>query len=251
MSEISLYEAQVKKMQGLCDEHDLVYRFKKDSYPITFTIKPAQDMESQMSMLENVEEVGYRSPDASMTWIFEDGNLTTKVQGGTFTIGKTLRTKIEVILVKMINYWQQFFFRDIIEKCVLAAKDMPTINDDDGGLPESAEPLESYEDDGPGNDGELPGDDEGEANESASVTLEDPDIKEAVRIVRAENAASASLLQRQMSIGYAKAARLLDQLEELGVVGPFNGSQPREVLPYDEPDDLNGEEGLDNAAVEA
>ena len=40
MSEISLYEAQVKKMQGLCDEHDLVYRFKKDSYPITFTIRP-------------------------------------------------------------------------------------------------------------------------------------------------------------------------------------------------------------------
>ena len=83
------------------------------------------------------------------------------------------------------------------------------------------------------------------------MSLEDPDIKEAVHIVRAENAASASLLQRQMSIGYAKAARLLDQLEELGVVGPFNGSQPREVLPYDDPDDLNGEEGLDNAAVEA
>ena len=76
------------------------------------------------------------------------------------------------------------------------------------------------------------------------MTLEDPDIKEAVRIVRAENAASASLLQRQMSIGYAKAARLLDQLEELGVVGPFNGSQPREVLPYDEPDDnMGGTEG--------
>ena len=247
MSEISLYEAQVKKMQGICDEHDLVYRFKKDSYPITFTIKPAQDMESQMSMLENVEEVGYRSPDASMMWIFEDGTLTTKVQGGTFTIGKTLRTKIEAILVKMINYWQQFFFRDIIEKRVLAAQDMPTISGDDGGLPEGAEPLESFEDedDGPGNDGELPEDDEDEADEGASVSLEDPDIKEAVRIVRAENAASASLLQRQMSIGYAKAARLLDQLEELGVVGPFNGSQPREVLPYDEPDDNNmsGNEG--------
>ena len=254
MSEISLYEAQVKKMQGICDEHDLVYRFKKDSYPITFTIKPAQDMESQMSMLENVEDVGYRSPDASMTWIFEDGTLTTKVQGGTFTIGKTLRTKIEAILVKMINYWQQFFFRDIIQKRVLTAQDMPTINDDDGGgLPEGAEPLESFEneDDGPGNDGELPGGDEGEADEGASVTPEDPDIKEAVRIVRAENAASASLLQRQMSIGYAKAARLLDQLEELGVVGPFNGSQPREVLPYDEPDDLSGEGESDNAAAEA
>ena len=41
MSEISMYEAQKKKMQGLCDEHDLVYRFEKDRYPIIFTIKPA------------------------------------------------------------------------------------------------------------------------------------------------------------------------------------------------------------------
>lgn len=32
MSEISMYEAQKKKMQGLCDEHDLVYRFEKDRY---------------------------------------------------------------------------------------------------------------------------------------------------------------------------------------------------------------------------
>ena len=122
---------------------------------------------------------------------------------------------------------------------------MPTISGDDGGLPEGAEPLESFEDedDGPGNDGELPKDDEDEADEGASVSLEDPDIKEAVRIVRAENVATASLLQREMNIGYAKAARIIDQLEELGVVGPFNGSQPREVLPYDEPDDQTGGEG--------
>ena len=86
MSEISMYEAQKKKMQGLCDEHDLVYRFEKDKYPIIFTIKPVQGMDAQISMLENVEEVGYRSPDASMTWIFEDGVLETKVTGGTFTI---------------------------------------------------------------------------------------------------------------------------------------------------------------------
>ena len=105
MSEISMYEAQKKKMQGLCDEHDLVYRFEKDKYPIIFTIKPVQGMDAQISMLENVEEVGYRSPDASMSWIFEDGGLDTKVTGGTFTISKTLRTKIESILVKMITYW--------------------------------------------------------------------------------------------------------------------------------------------------
>ena len=44
MSEISMYEAQKKKMEGLCEEHDLTYRFQKDTYPPTFTISPIQDM---------------------------------------------------------------------------------------------------------------------------------------------------------------------------------------------------------------
>lgn len=133
MSEISMYEAQKKKMQGLCDEHDLVYRFEKDRYPIIFTIKPVQGMGAQISMLENVEEVGYRSPDASMSWIFEDGGLDTKVTGGTFTISKTLRTKIESILVKMITYWQQYFFRDVLEKNALRSGLMPVIDEDEAG----------------------------------------------------------------------------------------------------------------------
>ena len=42
--------------------------------------------------------------------------------------------------------------------------------------------------------------------------------------------ASASLLQRKLSIGYARAARLIDLLEDAGVVGPANGSKPREIL---------------------
>lgn len=140
----------------------------------------------------------------------------------------------------MINFWQQFFFRDIIEHHVLSEKNMPVIDDNDSLL-EDAEPLEQYEDDEDdiGDDGELP--DIEEDCEDVSVSLEDPDIKAAVRIVRAENAAYASLLQREMGIGYDKAERLLEYLEELDVVGPFDGSQPREVLPYDEPDD--GSEG--------
>ena len=73
---------------------------------------------------------------------------------------------------------------------------------------------------------------------------DDPDIQQATAIVRAENKATASLLQRRMNIGYAKAARILDALEELGVIGPYNGSEPREVLAADEPDDI--EEGVDN-----
>ena len=151
MSEITLYEAQKKKLQGLCEEHDLTFRFRKDSYPITLSISPLQGMDAQMSMLEDVETVGYRSPDASMTWIFEDGNLTTKVSGGTFTISKVLRTKIESVLLKMISYWQQYFFRDVIEKDALRKGMMPVINEAEANdLPDGAEPLEE-------DDGEIPG----------------------------------------------------------------------------------------------
>jgi len=55
-------------------------------------------------------------------------------------------------------------------------------------------------------------------------------FKQAVTIVCTNDKASASLLQRRLSIGYARAARILDQLEESGVVGPADGSKPREVL---------------------
>lgn len=224
MSEISMYEAQKKKMQGLCDEHELVYRFVKDKYPITFTIKPMQGMDAQISMLENVEELGYRSPDAEMMWIFEDGALDTKVTGGTFTISKTLRTKIESVLVKMITYWQQYFFRDVMEKNALRAGLMPVIDEDE------AEDIE-----------EAPEDGELDEDYPEDEALE-PAVKKAIAIVRAENKATASLLQRRMNIGYASAARLLDTLEEMGVIGPFNGSEPREVLPADEPDDFEESE---------
>jgi DNA segregation ATPase FtsK/SpoIIIE-like protein len=55
-------------------------------------------------------------------------------------------------------------------------------------------------------------------------------LKQAAEVVIQYDRASASLLQRRLSIGYAKAARLLEQLEEAGVVGPPEGSKHREVL---------------------
>lgn len=61
----------------------------------------------------------------------------------------------------------------------------------------------------------------------------DPIFPEAVQIVREMRRASISLLQRRLRIGYTRAARLVDQLEEQGIVGPAqSGSQPREVLDY-------------------
>jgi len=55
-------------------------------------------------------------------------------------------------------------------------------------------------------------------------------FEEAVRVVCQYDRASASLLQRRLSIGYARAARILDQLETEGIVGPGEGAKPRDVL---------------------
>ncbi len=69
-------------------------------------------------------------------------------------------------------------------------------------------------------------------------------IQQAIKVVKQAQRASASLLQRRLRIGYPRAARLIDQLEEMGIVGPSQGSgKDRDVLvdPDDE-DDLEGEE---------
>lgn len=245
MSEISMYEAQKKKMEGLCEEHDLTYRFQKDTYPPTFTISPIQGMDAQLSMLENVEDGGYISPEAKMTWIFKDGSLETKVTGGTFTITKTLRTKIESVLMKMLTYWMQYFFRDVMEKRSLKDGMMPVINEDevedDDAYEEESEAPDDVEDAEILDSGELEAEDDNPGNTADSSDATDDELYEqAVSIVRMENKATVSLLQRRLNIGYARAARIMELLEENGVVGPFAGSNPREVLPTDEPDDMEG-----------
>ncbi len=57
----------------------------------------------------------------------------------------------------------------------------------------------------------------------------DPLFNEAVKIFSQYDKASSSLIQRRLSVGYARAARILDQLYEAGLVGPAEGSKPREV----------------------
>ena len=58
----------------------------------------------------------------------------------------------------------------------------------------------------------------------------DPMIDEAIKVVVEAGQASTSLLQRRLRLGYARAGRLIDELEQLGVVGPHEGSKPRQVL---------------------
>ncbi len=55
-------------------------------------------------------------------------------------------------------------------------------------------------------------------------------IPQAVDVILDTKQASVSMLQRRLKLGYSRAARLVDQMEELGVVGPFEGSKPRQLL---------------------
>lgn len=68
-------------------------------------------------------------------------------------------------------------------------------------------------------------------------------IERAIEVVRAEGEASASLLQRRLRVGYPRAARLMDELEELGVVGaPQSGGKTREVLIGENEDPLSSDD---------
>jgi S-DNA-T family DNA segregation ATPase FtsK/SpoIIIE len=66
----------------------------------------------------------------------------------------------------------------------------------------------------------------------STLGVEDTDDKfeEGARVIVRRQQGSVSLLQRKLAVGYTRAARIVDQLEEAGIVGPFNGTKAREVL---------------------
>ena len=69
-----------------------------------------------------------------------------------------------------------------------------------------------------------------DANTKVKEEYDDPLYDEIVEFVITSGKASASLLQRRFKLGYNRAARIIDLLEERGIIGPQNGSKPREVL---------------------
>ncbi|RJO58922.1 DNA translocase FtsK [Candidatus Parcubacteria bacterium] len=74
------------------------------------------------------------------------------------------------------------------------------------------------------------------AGEFLGDESDDELLVEAKNVILRAQKASASLLQRRLRIGYARAARLLDLLEEQGVIGPGEGAKPREILISSDPD---------------
>ena len=87
---------------------------------------------------------------------------------------------------------------------------------------------------------------------SKSVNLPDSDggdedeelVEQCIEVIRQSDRASVSVLQRRLRIGYTRAARIMDTLEERGIVGPNRGAEPREILK-----DLGGSDDADDGAA--
>ena len=66
--------------------------------------------------------------------------------------------------------------------------------------------------------------------ESATDDETDPFLMEAIETVVETGQASTSFIQRRFKVGYARAGRIIDQMEERGIISGYQGSKPREVL---------------------
>lgn len=81
---------------------------------------------------------------------------------------------------------------------------------------------------------EFVGDDNNSNSSNINIDDRDPKFEEAARLIVIAQQGSASLLQRKLKLGYNRAGRIVDQLEDAGIIGPFEGSKARQVLVTDE-----------------
>jgi S-DNA-T family DNA segregation ATPase FtsK/SpoIIIE len=77
---------------------------------------------------------------------------------------------------------------------------------------------------------EITGDFEGEGGGEAMDDEEESLLEDCLEVIRQEKKASTSLLQRRLRLGYGRAARMIDILEDRGIIGPQEGAKPREIL---------------------
>lgn len=85
---------------------------------------------------------------------------------------------------------------------------------------------------------ELPDDIGGNLMDPCAIKIDDPLFEKAKQVVVHTQQGSVSIIQRRLRVGYSRAASLIDMLEQVGVVGPFQGSKARDVLIT--PDELEG-----------
>ncbi len=137
---------------------------------------------------------------------------------------------------KLLGYGDMLYYPSGIPKpiriqgCFCSSKEVESVVNfiKSGGTADySDEILREIEKNVPVPKGEKGASDSGSAS---GDMFEDDMVEKAIEVVIEAGQASTSSLQRRLKLGYARAARIIDQLEELGVVGPFEGAKPRAVL---------------------
>jgi S-DNA-T family DNA segregation ATPase FtsK/SpoIIIE len=73
-------------------------------------------------------------------------------------------------------------------------------------------------------------DEDGNADDGDDLGDDEELYRQALDVLRSTRRASTSMIQRRLRIGYNRAARIMDLMEQKGIVGPENGSSPREIL---------------------
>jgi S-DNA-T family DNA segregation ATPase FtsK/SpoIIIE len=68
------------------------------------------------------------------------------------------------------------------------------------------------------------------SDDESGIDEDEEIIQDCIEVIRSEQKASVSLLQRRLRLGYGRAARIMDELENRGIVGPSNGAEPRDIL---------------------
>ena len=110
-----------------------------------------------------------------------------------------------------------FISSDEIESVIAHIKQTSTVEYNEEILEHIERQAEQMDGKGGGSSGD-PGEDEDEM------------IEEAIDVIMDCRQASTSMLQRRLKVGYSRAARIIDQIEERGIIGPFEGSKPRQIL---------------------
>lgn len=135
MTEIIKFDAYKKKLQGICDENDLIYKLDCNTYPLTLTIQPLDGLDEpslfeQEGLFKQDEEAPEpaNSPDASIMFFYQDGAMVYRMSER-FTINDTLFAKIKNLFKNLHYTYLQFFHREVIEKRLIQSGLMPSPDD--------------------------------------------------------------------------------------------------------------------------